>query len=305
MPNRNKSLYHICRYIYKAHVIYCNGDGMVTVAPDLAQLSDPFFDSLVALCPSGPPAQKSRAASNIWHVLEHFGFRPTLHGSMYTVYATPASDCDITVEASLPTVMSTLQDRCRYPCMMIGTDPRRRHVKVFLQGDHVDIVCAAENDGVQKRNLLINMAIRYPWLPLVKRMLAAFARECDVPIPMEGLLKHACPARHGSQLFFNLLWSREHTHPLTPGYGSLHKILTPGHAREEWLRPVVFYNTKTQAPRSDDQVSPLRLTRGMLLRWATYNTTHLPPPYDVAKTGTHQDVSLPKAMRERLTRLMQ
>ncbi|GIQ84048.1 hypothetical protein KIPB_005476 [Kipferlia bialata] len=121
--------------------------------------------------------------SNVFWHLQKAGFNPTLYGSYQTVYATQTSDMDIALgHGSLRLARTSLQSSRLGTCRILGNpgERNRRHMKVYApgvgrRGHHIDVVSSRDNDGPQKKQILLNLATVLPIMSHLKSVLKTMA----------------------------------------------------------------------------------------------------------------------------------
>ncbi|GIQ86010.1 hypothetical protein KIPB_007778 [Kipferlia bialata] len=205
--------------------------------------------------------------SNVFYHLQSAGFNPTLYGSYGTVYATETSDMDIAIgRGSLYKAMISLESAGVVgACVIIGSpgERNRRHMKVYAPcvgqtGDHIDIVLYRDNDGPQKKQILLNLATVLPVMPHLKSVLKTMASATGCLAP--GTRAQKDHERNGTQLIDNAIWA----------IGTVHTWLNPLNLGGHLPRKTREY-LLTRVQMTYDTSSPEALLGGVLMDWCAYN----------------------------------
>ncbi|GIQ84859.1 hypothetical protein KIPB_006434, partial [Kipferlia bialata] len=123
---------------------------------------------------------------------------------------------------------------------------------------HVDIVLAADNNGVQKRQLFLNMASVLPVLPQVISLLKTLAHNTHSLAP--GNRPQRDSERNATELLHNTMWAIASVCP------SLHPPLLCTALTTDMKRQLLHAVSSTF-----DTSSKGSLTRGVLTAWCGYN----------------------------------
>eukprot|EP00768_Dysnectes_brevis_P004179 gnl/Dysnectes_brevis/2981_a3672_1358.p1 GENE.gnl/Dysnectes_brevis/2981_a3672_1358~~gnl/Dysnectes_brevis/2981_a3672_1358.p1 ORF type:complete len:518 (-),score=57.19 gnl/Dysnectes_brevis/2981_a3672_1358:77-1630(-) len=240
--------------------------------------------------------------ASVGAALEAGGCKPRVFGSFGTLYASPSSDIDYTVDCYLSEAIDVLVAD-GFEVQRLGGKGNRQHLKVYAKPltwreresqverpEHVDVVPLKLNTGLKKKRILSNASVLLPILPVASRIVKEMARACNALAP--GTRAQSSSERHSSQLRHNLMWA----------CGKTTGILDPPSLCRT-LSPADIHGYLGDIAEVFDTSSPSAMLEDVIKAWIRYNrrSTRIRPVDICGDTlSNEKNAQLPYPLADRL-----